>query len=66
MNVEFDASTMRVSLTDGREVVVPLARFPKLQRATAAQRKKWRLIGNGVGIHWPGINEDLSVAGLLR
>ena len=66
VDVGFDASTMRVRLADGREVKVPLAWFPKLQRATVAQRKTWRLIGKGIGIHWAGINEDLSVAGLLR
>lgn len=62
----FDAQMMHVRLLDGRELSVPLEWFPKLRDATAAQRKKWRLIGRGVGIHWEALDEDLSVAGLLR
>ena len=55
-----------VALQDGRTVTVPLAWFPKLLHATARQRRRWELPGDGEGIHWPGIDEDLSVAGLLR
>ena len=65
VDVKFDASTLRVRLLDGREVGIPLAWFPKLQHATPAQRKRWRLIGKGVGIHWDSIDEDLSVPALL-
>jgi len=65
VDVKFDASTMRVRLLDGREMGIPLAWFPKLQHATPVQRKRWRLIGNGVGIHWESIDEDLSVSALL-
>jgi len=60
-----DDFAMRVRLIDGREVGIPLAWFPKLQHATPAQRKRWRLIGEGVGIPWDAIDEDLSVAALL-
>ncbi len=55
-----------VSLRDGRRVSVPLDRFPRLAHATAAEREDWRVIGHGEGIHWPRIDEDLSVDGLLR
>ena len=65
VDVKFDASTMRVHLLDGREMGIPLAWFPKLQQATPAQRKRWRLIGKGVGIHWDSLDKDLSVSALL-
>jgi hypothetical protein len=64
--VRFDADKLQVQLSDGREISVPLEWFPKLRDATEAQRANWRLIGTGVGIHWEEIDEDLSVAGLLR
>jgi hypothetical protein len=57
--------TLRVRLADGREVSVPLAWFPRLERGSTQQRQQWRLIGGGVGIQWPDLDEDLSVAGLL-
>ncbi len=55
-----------VTLADGRELSAPLAWFPRLSEATAEQRQKWRLIGRGHGIHWPEVDEDVSVASLLR
>lgn len=64
--VWFKAQRLHVRLLDGRELSVPLEWFPKLRDATAAQRKRWRLIGRGVGIHWDALDEDLSVAGLLK
>lgn len=57
---------IRVALEDGRKVSVPLAWFPRLLQATREQRADFRLIGGGGGIHWPELDEDLSVAGLLR
>jgi hypothetical protein len=65
-NVWFDEDTLRVDLLDGRSVSAPLEWFPTLANATAEQRANWRLIGNGVGIHWEALDEDLSVAGLLE
>jgi hypothetical protein len=56
---------LTVSLEDGRRVSVPIVWFPKLAEATDAQRRSWRLIGRGVGIHWPGLDEDISVENLL-
>ena len=64
-DVSFTKDKMHIVLSDGRELSAPLAWFPRLQKATAAQRKHWRLIGRGVGIHWEDVDEDISVAGLL-
>jgi hypothetical protein len=63
--VRFTKDMLYVQLADGREVGAPLEWFPKLRKATAAQRNAWRLIGRGVGIHWESLDEDLSVAGIL-
>jgi hypothetical protein len=57
---------LTVTLADGRELSTPLAWFPHLLEATNAQRQKWRFIGRGQGIHWPEVDEDISVASLLR
>lgn len=62
----FEDDMLHVLLTDGRVVAVPLEWFPRLRDATADQRNNWRLIGRGVGIHWEDVDEDISVAGLLR
>jgi len=56
---------LHVRLADGREISVPLAWFPRLHAASPEQRTNWRLIGGGVGIHWPDLDEDISVEGLL-
>ncbi len=55
-----------VTLADSRRVSVPLAWFPKLARATAGQLQNYELLGDGEGIHWPDLDEDVSVEGLLR
>lgn len=54
-----------VDLVDGRTLSVPLAWYPRLAHGTEKERNNWRLIGEGEGIHWPELDEDLSVAGLL-
>ena len=64
-DVKVDKDTLSVSLRDGRTIVVPLAWYPRLLNATPAQRKNWRVAGAGYGIHWPDIDEDISVACLL-
>jgi hypothetical protein len=64
--VPTDDSSLRVVLADGRELAVPLEWFPRLRDATPEQRTNWRLIGRGQGIHWADVDEDISVAGLLR
>lgn len=63
--VSCSADRLYVQLTDEREISVPLAWFPRLSHATPEQRDAWELIGQGVGIHWEEIDEDISVAGLL-
>ena len=63
--VRFTDDLLYVQLEDGREIGVPLAWFPRLSAATAEQRANWQLLGRGVGLHWPDVDEDLSVAGLL-
>ena len=63
-DVYFDGERIYVHLSDGREISAPLDWFPRLHRAAEQQRQQWELIGRGVGIHWEGIDEDISVAGL--
>ena len=53
------------NFSDGRNVTAPLAWFPRLQHGTAKERNNWRLIGRGEGIHWPDLDEDISVEGLM-
>ena len=57
--------TLSVDLSDGRTISAPLAWFPRLLHATPAEKKNWRLIGKGQGVHWEDIDEDISVEGLL-
>ncbi len=64
--VEVTEDELTVTLADGRRVSVPLAWFPRLLHASPAQRNNWQLLGDGEGIHWPDVDEDLSVAGILR
>ncbi|MEM9446675.1 MAG: DUF2442 domain-containing protein [Verrucomicrobiota bacterium] len=66
INVSFTESKLVVYLVDGRELHVPLCWFPRLNSATKEQQNQWRLIGNGLGIHWESADEDISVSGLLR
>ena len=54
-----------VRLADGRTLTVPVLWFPRLAAGSREQRNNWELLGNGEGIHWPDLDEDLSVAGLL-
>jgi hypothetical protein len=63
--VSFENEVLQVFLSDGREIRVPLEWFPKLRDATTEQRQGWRLIGKGIGIHWPDLDEDLSLEGFL-
>ena len=65
-NVEVTADYLTVELADGRSISVPIVWFPRLLKAEPAARNQWELIGEGDGIHWPDLDEDISVAGLLR
>ena len=64
-NVRVTSESLSVELSDGRNVTAPLAWFPRLQHGTAKERNNWRLIGRGEGIHWPDLDEDISVEGLM-
>lgn len=57
--------TLSVDLSDGRTIAVPLAWFPRLAHGSARERKNWRVIGKGYGIHWEDLDEDISVENLL-
>lgn len=57
--------TLSVELSDGRTISVPIDWFPRLTYATAVERANWRIAGNGEGIHWRDLDEDISVEGLL-
>ena len=63
--VTVTANALCVDLTDGRTVSVPLAWYPRLLHGTPRERNKWRLIGEGEGIHWTDLDEDISVASLM-
>ena len=65
VHVEIDADSLYVELSDGRSVSAPLAWYPRLVHGTIEERKIWRLLGGGRGIHWPKLDEDISVANLL-
>ena len=66
VDIRFNKHSLIVSLADGREISVPLEWSDRLRKASAKQRKDWRLIGGGVGIHWSSIDEDILVESLLR
>ncbi|MBI5473689.1 MAG: DUF2442 domain-containing protein [Ignavibacteriae bacterium] len=65
VNVIVSEDTLAVDLSDGRTISVPLAWYPRLLHASADERKNWRLIGKGQGVHWQELDEDISVDGLL-
>lgn len=63
--VKVTKNTLAVYLNDGRAILVPIAWFPRLLNGTKEECNNWRLIGKGAGIHWPDLDEDISVEGLL-
>lgn len=63
--VHVSADTLTVDLTDGRSIAVPLAWYPRLASGTVAERSHWRFVGRGEGIHWPDLDEDISIDNLL-
>ena len=64
-NVVVTHDTLTVDLNDGRSISAPLAWYPRLLHGTPEERDNWRLIGNAEGIHWPDLDEDISVENLL-
>ncbi len=65
VSVRVDEDMLWVEAEDGRQLGVPLARFPRLAAATPEQLSHWELLGRGIGIHWPEVDEDISVARLF-
>ena len=65
VRVRVSGDAIAVDLEDGRTVTAPVSWYPRLQHASARERSHWQLVGRGEGIHWPDLDEDLSVAGLL-
>ena len=66
IDVSIDKVALHFTLADGREISAPLEWFPRLRDATVEQRSHWQLIGKGIGVHWPDIDEDIAVATLMR
>jgi hypothetical protein len=66
VHVRVTKDALAVDLEDGRTLLTPIAWYPRLQHATVQERNHWRLIGTGEGIHWPDLDEDISVEGLLN
>ncbi|MBW1699124.1 MAG: DUF2442 domain-containing protein [Deltaproteobacteria bacterium] len=65
LNVSVTDDTLSVELSDGRTISVPVEWYPRLVHGSDDERNNWRLIGRGEGIHWPDLDEDISVEGLL-
>jgi hypothetical protein len=64
-HVVITGDSLTVDLDDGRTISVPLVWYPRLLHATPEERNNWRLIGRGEGIHWPDLDEDISVENIL-
>lgn len=65
LSVSVTEDTLSVDLNDGRTIAVPLQWYPRLAHATESERARWRLTGNGQGIHWHDLDEDISIKALL-
>lgn len=63
--VNADETTLTISLSDGRRLSLPLEWYPRLKHGNPAERNNWRVIGRGEGVHWPDLDEDLSLEGFL-
>lgn len=66
IDVLIDEPVLHFILADGREISAPPEWFPRLRDASSEQRSHWRLIGKGVGVHWPEIDEDIAVSTLMK
>lgn len=66
IDVSFTKDALHFVLADGREISAPLEWFPRLRDANEKERNTWRLIGNGIGVHWPEIDEDIAVSTLMK
>lgn len=65
VDISIDDTALHLILADGREISAPLEWFPRLRDASPEQRDDWRLIGKGIGVHWPKIDEDIAVSTLM-
>ncbi len=65
IDVSFTKDALHFVLADGREISAPLEWFPRLRDASEEERNSWRLIGNGIGVHWPEIDEDIAVRTIM-
>ena len=65
IDVSFTKTALHFVLADGRELSAPLEWFPRLREASAVDRNNWRFIGHGIGVHWPNIDEDISIRTLM-
>lgn len=66
VDVIVDEAMLHFVLADGREIAAPLVWFPRLRDASPEKRRDWRLIGQGIGVHWPQVDEDIAVETLMR
>lgn len=66
VDVSFTKNAVHFVLADGREISAPLEWFPRLRDADSKEKENWRLIGNGLGVHWPTIDEDIAISTLMR
>lgn len=66
VGVDITDDMLAVDLSDGRRIAAPVKWYPRLAKGSAIERANWRLIGRGTGIHWPDLDEDISVEGLLQ
>jgi hypothetical protein len=66
VDVEVSDDTFSVRLADGRTISAPISWYPRLVHATPEERANWQLVGSGQGIHWPDLDEDISVESLLE
>ncbi len=63
--MSFDGESICISLSDGRTISAPLVWYPRLYHGSVQERNNWKLIGKGSGIHWPELNEDLSIESII-
>ncbi|OGT47126.1 MAG: hypothetical protein A3F17_02295 [Gammaproteobacteria bacterium RIFCSPHIGHO2_12_FULL_41_15] len=65
IDVSFTSTSLHFVLADGREISAPLEWFPRLRDASESERNDWRFIGNGIGVHWPKVDEDIAIKTIM-